>query len=241
MALGAPQTVLVTGASQGIGRQLAMQLAAKGHTVIAWARSSELLDTLASTQITTQIVDLAETSQLAGQVAQLLTDFPALSGVIHNAAIQVEQHLINTTSEQVQQEIAINLTAPIVLTQLLLPHLMKQDSSFVCNISSVLALASKRNSAVYCASKSGLHGFTESLRAQLRGTSVQITEIMPPTVETRMTAHRNVPKMSASKVAQLTIDAITKGRDSVLLGKGKLLGALLYTAPPLAKKIMLKF
>jgi short-subunit dehydrogenase len=102
-------------------------------------------------------------------------------------------------------------------------------------------LAAKRNSAVYCATKAGLHIFSDSLRAQLAGSGVQVTEILPPTVETRMTAHRNVPKMQASDVARLTIRAITKGKRSVLLGRGKLLGVLLYLIPPLAKRMMLKF
>jgi uncharacterized oxidoreductase len=241
MPLQTPQTILVTGASQGIGREIALQLAAQGHTVIAWARSDYLLAEISNPHIYTSVVDLADTSALAAHLAALLTAHPRLSGVIHNAAIQVEKYLVDTTPEDVQSEIAINLTAPIVLTQLLLPHLERQQNAFVCNISSALALAAKRNSAVYCASKAGLHIFSDSLRAQLAGKSVQITEIMPPTVETRMTAHRNVPKMQASDVARLTIRAITKRKRSVLLGKGKLLGVLLYLIPPLAKRIMLKF
>ncbi len=241
MPLQSSQTILVTGASQGIGRELALQLAAQGHTVIAWARSADLLTTLASERIVVQVVDLANTAALPSQAAQLLTAHPQLSGVIHNAAIQIERYLTDKTPEQVAQEIAINLTAPIVLTQCLLPHLKTQPKAFVCNISSALALAAKRNSAVYCATKAGLHLFSDSLRAQLAGTGVQMTEVMPPTVETRMTAHRTVPKMAAADVARLTIAAIKAGKRSVLLGKGKLLGVLLYCVPPLAKKIMLKF
>jgi uncharacterized oxidoreductase len=241
MPLRNPQTILVTGASQGIGRELALQLAAQGHTVIAWARTQALLTDLASDRIHVAVFDLADTPALAGQVAALLAAHPTLSGVVHNAAIQVQHGLVDTSPEQVQQEIAINLTAPIVLTQLLLPHLKRQHQPFVCNISSVLALAAKRNSAVYCATKAGLHVFSDSLRAQLAGTGVQVTEVMPPTVETRMTAGRKVPKMQAGEVARLTIAAVRSGQRTVLLGKGKWLGLLLYLAPPLAKKIMLQF
>ncbi len=236
-----PQTILVTGASLGIGRELALQLAAQGHTVIVWARSADLLASLASDRIHTAVVDLQDAAALPPQVARLLAAHPQLSGVIHNAAIQIEQDLVNTSPEQVAQEIAINLTAPIVLTQLLLPHFRKQDNAFVCNISSALALAAKRSSAVYCATKAGLHIFSDSLRAQLQGMDIQVTEVLPPTVETRMTAHRKVPKMAAHDVARLTISAIARRKQSVLLGKGKLLGVLLYLMPPLAKKIMLKF
>ncbi len=241
MPLQHAQTILITGASQGIGRELALQLAAQGHTVIAWARNAELLASLASERIAVQVVDLENTDGLAQPLAALLAAYPALSGVIHNAAIQIERDLVLTTPTHVKQEIAINLTAPIVLTQLLLPHLIKQPNAFVCNISSALALAAKRSSAVYCASKAGLHIFSDSLRAQLAGTGVQVTEIMPPTVETHMTAHRTVPKMQPTDVARLTIAAIAKGKRSVLLGKGKWLGVLLYLVPPLAKKIMLTF
>jgi uncharacterized oxidoreductase len=241
MPLQTPQTILVTGASQGIGRELALQLAEQGHTVVAWARSKDLLAEIASERIHVYVVDLADTRTLAGHVKTLLAMHPALSGVIHNAAIQVEKYLADTTPLQVQEEIAINLTAPIVLTQLFLPHLTQQTNAFVCNISSALALAAKRNSAVYCATKAGLHIFSDSLRAQLAGSGVQVTEILPPTVETRMTAHRKVPKMSASAVARLTIVSIQERKRSELLGKGKLLGVLLHLVPPLAKRIMLKF
>jgi uncharacterized oxidoreductase len=241
MPLQTPQTILVTGASQGIGREIALQLAAQGHTVVAWARNRDLLMPIAIDRIHVAVVDLADTAALAGHVAALLAAHPALSGVVHNAAIQVERYLADTTAAQVQTEIAINLTAPIVLTQLLLPQLKSVPNAFVCNISSALALAAKRNSAVYCATKAGLHIFSDSLRAQLVGTGVQVTEVLPPTVETRMTAHRDVPKMQAADVARLTIAAIRRGKRSVLLGKGKLLGVLLYAVPPLAKKIMLKF
>jgi uncharacterized oxidoreductase len=241
MPLQTPQTILVTGANQGIGRELALQLAAQGHTLIAWARNAELLASIASEHIHVAVVDLADTAALPSQVAAMLATYPDLSGVIHNAAIQIERVLSDTNAEQVQQEIAINLTAPIVLTQLLLPHLKRQKHAFICNISSVLALAAKRNSAVYCATKAGLHVFSDSLRAQLAGSGVQVTEVMPPTVETRMTAGRDVPKMQAAEVARLTIAAVRAGKRSVLLGKGKWLGVLLVLMPPLAKKIMLQF
>ncbi len=242
-----PQTVLVTGASQGIGRDIALQLAAQGHTVIAWARQADLLASLANQnqRIITQVVDLENTTALPHTVAALLTQHPSLSGVIHNAAIQIEPYLKDTTPAQVAQEIAINLTAPIVLTQLLLPHFSLQATNnatpFICTISSVLALAAKRHSAVYCATKAGLHVFSNSLRAQLAGSHVSVTEILPPTVATQMTAHRTVPKMRAADVAQLTIKAITQRKRTVLLGKAKWLQVLLWLMPPVAKSIMLRF
>jgi uncharacterized oxidoreductase len=241
MPLRSPQTILVTGASQGIGRELALQLAAQGHTVIAWARTKSTLENLHSDRIVTKVVDLTDTDALAQHVLELLNTHPSLSGVIHNAAIQNEHYLVDTTALQIQAEIAINLTAPIVLTQAVLAHLMKQNNAFICNITSVLALVAKRQSAVYCASKAGLHIFSDSLRAQLVGTGIQLTEVMPPTVDTRMTAHRNVPKMSAKTVAAQTINSITLGKSSILLGKGKLMGIALYLTPWLAKKVMLHF
>lgn len=241
MRLRSPQTILVTGASQGIGRELVLQLADQGHTVIAWARTKSLLENLRSDRIVTKVVDLANTDAIAQHVSELLNTHPSLSGVIHNAAIQIEPYLIDTNPIQIQTEIAINLTAPIVLTHALLPHLLKQDNAFICNITSVLALAAKRQSAVYCASKAGLHIFSDSLRAQLQGTGIQLTEVMPPTVETRMTAHRDVPKMSAVSAAAQTIKAIKNRQSTVLLGKGKLMGVALYLIPWLAKKVMLRF
>ena len=246
--LSTPKTILVTGASQGIGYALAVQLAQAGHTVIAWARDETKLVALKHAQpsVFITVVDLADTGSLAARVGELLAAHPALSGVIHNAAIQIETPVASPAYpiNGVAQEIAINLTAPIVLSQLLLQHFLAQDSvlnsAFICNISSVLALAPKRSSAVYCASKAGLHGFSQSLRAQLAGTAVKVIEIMPPTVATQMTAHRSVPKMQPEQVARQTIAAIQAGKPLTLLGLAKVLGVLRYIAPPIAKKIMLK-
>ncbi len=241
MPLRSPQTILVTGASSGIGRELALQLAARGHTVVAWARTLDLLEHIRSDRIDIAVVDLSNIDSLPGHVSNLIKTHPNLSGVIHNAAIQVEPYVLNTSMEQVQAEVATNLIAPIVLTQTLLPHLLKQNQAFICTITSVLALAPKRHSAVYCATKAGLHSFSDSLRAQLIGTGIDVTEVMPPTVETRMTAHRNVPKMKTTIVATQIITAISEHQPTVLLGSGKIMGVALRLFPRLTKWLILKF
>lgn len=84
------------------------------------------------------------------------------------------------------QEIDINLGGPIHLTSLLLTHLLKQPQAYVMNVSSGLAFAPIAHMPIYCATKAALHSVTLSLRQQLKGTSVDVIEIIPPAVKTNL-------------------------------------------------------
>jgi uncharacterized oxidoreductase len=82
------------------------------------------------------------------------------------------------------EEIAINLDAPLHLTSLLLPHLLKQERAAIVNVTSGLSFVPLTATPVYCATKAALHSFTLSLRHQLIGTPVEVVEIIPPAVNT---------------------------------------------------------
>jgi uncharacterized oxidoreductase len=180
-------TVLVTGGASGIGLAIAARFLAAGSQVLVCGRREDKLREakLRHPQLQTFVCDL---SREAGrrQLAQWATSgFPHLNAVVNNAGIQ---HRIGLdrgeTWSEAEQEIAINLEAPIHLCMLLIPHLLRQANPVFINVTSGLAFSPLAGVPVYSATKAALHSFTLSLRRQLEPTPIEVIEIIPPAVNT---------------------------------------------------------
>ncbi|MCV2351671.1 SDR family oxidoreductase [Paucibacter sp. Y2R2-4] len=229
---------LVTGASSGIGRAIALQLAAAGQQVIAWGRDANRLAELQSQSagiVSIQTVDLAATEELAGLAQSCAKQWPQLSGLIHCAGIQHDVLMTDSgyDAAAISEELRINLAAPMELTRALLPHLHAQRCAVVVLVSSALAFAPKRRAATYNASKAGLHAFAQSLRAQLRNSGVRVLELIPPLVDTPMTAGRGRRKLSPDAVAQALLRQLSHSRlrERIWVGPARALPWLLRLAP----------
>ncbi len=116
----------------------------------------------------------------------MLAKFPSLSLVINNAGIMRNLNLNVADSSDLTREIEVNLNGQILLNQLLLPHLKKQNEALIVNVSSGLALIPFTISPIYSAVKAGQHAYTKCLRAQMKGTSVRVIELLPPRTETAL-------------------------------------------------------
>ncbi|HEX9957136.1 MAG TPA: SDR family NAD(P)-dependent oxidoreductase, partial [Fibrella sp.] len=130
-----------------------------------------------------------DVGQAADRVALLewvRSDFPQVNVLINNAGIQRRMQLTNSVEDwsECQQEIAINLEAPIHLSTLFIPHLMQHPRSAIMNVTSGLAFVPGAFAPIYSATKAALHSFTMSLRHQLSGTSIEVIELVPPAVNT---------------------------------------------------------
>ncbi|EEV89202.1 SDR family NAD(P)-dependent oxidoreductase, partial [Cardiobacterium hominis] len=138
------------------------------------------------------------------------------------------------------QELALNLEAPIALAAGLLPLLAQHPRGAIINITTALALAPKKSAPVYCASKAGLRNFTRALRYQTEAAAphIQVQEIIPPLVATRMTAGRGTGKMTPEAVATAIIRVIERGDSEHYIGKTRLLKWLLRLAPGVAYRIL---
>ncbi len=235
-------TCIVTGATSGIGAELTKQLAENRWHVIAAGRDIETLRKIASTSqyISAKKLDLTSTKSIKSFAEFVDTKHPNTSLLINNAAIQVQRHLddIDYNIDQVEEEVFINLTAPIMLTKLLLRTLQKNRGQVV-NISSSLGLAPKGGSAVYCATKAGLNMFGEAVRAQ-RSHSIRISEAILPMVDTPMTEGRRGTKISAASAAEQIISGIFSDTDRIYVGKARLLPALMRLSPSLVRAILKK-
>jgi uncharacterized oxidoreductase len=138
----------------------------------------------------------------------------------------------------VEAEIATNLTAAIHLTTLLLPALRERPDAAVVNVTSGLAYAPMAETPVYCATKAGLHSFTQSLRHQLRDTHVRVFEVLPPTVDTPMSTQLGGPKITADRLAQTIVRSLRRDRVEIRAGQSRLLYALSRIAPALIFRIL---
>lgn len=236
-----PRT-LVTGATSGIGWELALQLAGAGVPVVAIGRNALQLRALAahSPLIETVAADLARIDTLADLAARLVERFPDLACLVNNAGIQCDRRMDDAGygSAAIRGEIDINLVAPIVLTQALLPHLLSRQRAWIVNLTSVLAYAPRRSAAVYSASKAGLRLFTQALRGQLRGAPLLVVEVVMPLVDTPMTRGRGHGKLPASLAARALIEGLHAGSTDIRIGKARVVPLLQRWAPGLLSRIL---
>lgn len=180
-------TALITGGATGIGLALAERFLQAGSTVAICGRREDALKAAQAKhlQIITRTCDVANADERTALFEWAARELPALNVLVNNAGIQRRFALQGSPDwQEVHNEIAINLDAPIHLSTLFIPHLMKQPRAAILNVSSGLAFAPLAFAPVYCATKAALHSFTMSMRHQLAGTAVEVIEIIPPAVQT---------------------------------------------------------
>lgn len=238
-------TVLITGGTSGIGYALCRQLLREGHKVVVTARDADKLERLerAHAAVTAYRCDLSSRPQVETLAGKLMERHPELSIVVNNAGVQYTPTLIDDdfNIDTVEREISVNFLAPVWLTTRLLPRLREQPEAAVVNISSGLALAPKTNSAIYCASKAALHSFSQSLRYQLAGTSVQVHEAILPLVDTPMVRGRGGGKLTTRHVAERIVDGVKHEKAEIYVGKARLLPWLMRLSPLLVKAILKRY
>ncbi|WP_406721348.1 SDR family NAD(P)-dependent oxidoreductase [Thioclava litoralis] len=185
------RTILITGGNSGIGQALAEALQAAGNRIIITGRKADSLQaTLArNPDMAGYHLDVTDVQAVAAFAPQLLAEHPDLDTVIVNAGImEPEDYTADPVRLDVaHRTIATNLTAPIQLAALLLPHLRAQPHSALVTVSSGLAFVPKAATPVYSASKAAIHSWSQSLRHQLRDSPVRVHEIAPPLVATELT------------------------------------------------------
>jgi uncharacterized oxidoreductase len=181
-------TVLITGGATGIGFALAEGLVKKGNQVLICGRREDKLSEAKSKLpgLHTLKCDVSKAEDRECLLHWAIKKSGGLNILVNNAGIQKEIDFKKGTADlsNGEDEIEINLQAPIQLSALFIPHLMRQKEAAVINISSGLAFVPIAIMPVYCATKAALHSFSLSLRYQLRDTSIKIFEIIAPTTDT---------------------------------------------------------
>jgi len=180
-------TILITGGGSGIGLALAEEFLRLGNKVIVAGRSESKLRAAAAKGLATLTVDMTNSESILALAQNAVAQFPSLNVVIHNAGIMKAEKIIEGNISQIETEtVTTNLLGPMRLTDALLPHFLKQKSSVVMTVTSGLAFIPLALTPTYCATKAGLHSYTESLRFQLKDTAVEVLELAPPYVQTEL-------------------------------------------------------
>lgn len=183
-------TILITGGGSGIGRGLAERFAKLGNHVVIAGRRKETLDEVvrANPGIEAVVMDVGDGAGVTAGVKEIEERFVKLNVVIHNAGIMRPENLQGLPEDLADATAMVqtNLLGPMRLTAALLPLLKKQGKSVVMTVTSGLAFVPLAMTPTYCATKAGLHSWTESLRWQLRGTGVEVIELAPPYVQTEL-------------------------------------------------------
>lgn len=240
------RTVLVTGGARGIGLELSHQLVAKGAHVIAVGRDAASLDTLAMQlhgSVTIQQTDLGTPGNAEALSQWVRETRPECSVLINNAAIMHHTDLTvdsKTRLDAMSAEIAVNLTAPLQLSVVMLPVLSVHPSAAIVNVTSGLAIAPKREAAVYCATKAALRSFTRSLRDQCRAAKlrIQVTEAVMTLVDTTLSRAGPLRKYPPALAAADLLAGVERGLDEIWIEKTKLLRIVHRLSPALAYCIM---
>ncbi len=149
--------------------------------------------------------DVSDPEAIATLYEKVTKQFPDLNMLINNAGIMraINVHDKAGSLEDITREIEINLNGPIRMVKQFLPHLKTKSEAAIMNVSSGLAFVPLPISPVYCATKAGLHSFTESLRVQLKNTKVRVFELAPPATQTELLDDFSVEDMKGASIMKV--------------------------------------
>jgi NADP-dependent 3-hydroxy acid dehydrogenase YdfG len=208
------KTILITGASAGIGRACTQQLARQGAQIIALGRRQDALDTLAASLPRGQVRTLAGDLNDEGFVQQIDALAPELDGFVNNAGVLRYAPILELTPADNQWMFQTNVLAALRVTQGIARAMVAKRKGHIVFMSSIAAREVYRLASVYCATKHALSALARSFRIELQGYGIKVTEVAPGMVDTDIRAGSTHPDVLASvatrKFKALTADEVAQ-------------------------------
>lgn len=252
------QTVVVTGASSGIGRETARRLGSAGARVVLAARNEEALNAAAREvadaggECHPVITDVSEWEHVDRLSREAVDRFGSIDTWINNAGISLYADLANTSPEEMKRIIDVLLLGEMYGTKAAFEHMRSRGRGVIINVSSVLARRSVPLQASYCAAKHGITGFTEAVRLELKRDypGIEIVEVLPSSINTPLFSHARSrlgkkpmpipPIYEPSVVAEALLHACVHPTGEIVVGgAGKMLVELEGISAGLVDRLLL--
>jgi len=188
------RVTVITGASRGIGRDIALLLAEEGSDLLLVARGTEALEetrrACAEKGVRAEALplDLADPPAVEARIGEAIRGLPRVDNLVNNAGATRDGLLLRMKREDWDAVLAVNLTSAFLMTRAVVPAMVRARYGRIVNISSVVGRMGNPGQANYCASKAGLFGFTFSLARELAGRGITVNAVAPGFIDTGMTA-----------------------------------------------------
>ncbi|HLU94329.1 MAG TPA: SDR family oxidoreductase [Membranihabitans sp.] len=219
--------VVITGASKGIGRAIAENLAGEGYDLALCARSEEGLHSLkeglsassSESKVITMALDVRDRNALSTFAGMVLKEFGRIDVLINNAGVFVPGNIMDETEETYDRIMQTNLDSAYFLTKSILPSMIGRKSGHIINMCSVASIQAYPNGGSYAISKHALHGFGKTLREEVRKYGIRVTNILPGATWTESWDGVNLPQdrfMDVRNVAHIVHSAIHLDPNTVM-------------------------
>lgn len=188
------KTIIVTGSSDGIGKEIAIQLSKQNTNIALIARNEEKLNLVkkeceknTSGEVKVYSCDISNTQNIKSTIESIKEDFGKINGLVNNAGIWQKLDTINNIDDdKIEQIIQTNLQGLITMTKYTMNHLLEQEDCALINVSSKSGTVAQKGQSVYTATKYGVKGFTDVLREDFKETQLRISGIYQAGTNTGM-------------------------------------------------------
>lgn len=249
---------IVTGASSGIGREVALELGRQQAKLVITGRRQERLDELAielrgiGADFAGVAGDIADVETRLALIAKATNEFGGLDALVNNAGIGAIGPFANSDEARLRKLMEVNFFAPVELMRLALPVLRQGRQPIIANVGSVLGHRAVANKSEYCASKFAMHGFSDALRCELASDGIDVLLVSPSTTSSEFfdrvlsanvdSQHSLRSAMTPQAVARKVVAGMRSGKHEIILSAGgKALVWLDRICPPIMNRILARF
>lgn len=251
-SLLAGKTALITGASRGIGKAIALEFARQGvKRLLLVARNRDRLNTVAAEiqKIAPEVeaiaipVDLTDTSEVSIAMARAWRDFGPIQFLVNNAGVAHQTPFLSSQPHQAEKELHVNLLGMYTVTRLIARRMAAKQEGTIINVSSLMGKIAAPTFATYSATKFAIVGFTQALRAELSPKNVRVLSLLPSLTDTDMVRNTEffkwVAPTTSERVAKALVVGLNRGENEIFVDwQSKISAIASSTVPWLMEKVV---